>query len=119
MCGVAKLWHWQGIYNLHHKQTPHTLDIARLFKSFDFLPFKYFKAIWSINRLTLSVPKKRVILETCQFTEHLTSTYYSQVTRVRFFKDLIVKNTIRPCYIPFDSSKYVLSEYGCRQNQMW
>jgi hypothetical protein len=57
MCGVVKLWHWQRIYNLHHKQTPHTLDIADLFKSFDFLPFKYFKAIWSINRLTLSVPK--------------------------------------------------------------
>ena len=58
MCGVVKLWHWQRIYNLHHKQTPHTLDIARLFKSFDFLPFKYFKAIWSISRSTLSVPEK-------------------------------------------------------------
>jgi hypothetical protein len=86
MCGVAKLWHWQRIYNLHHKQTPHTLDIAGLFKSFDFLPFKNFKAIWYINRLTLSVPKKRIILETCQFIEHLTSTYYSQVTIVRFLK---------------------------------
>jgi hypothetical protein len=30
--------------------------------------------------------QKKVILETCQFIERLTSTYYSQVTRVRFLK---------------------------------
>ena len=42
----------------------------------------------------------------------------SAVTREQFLKILIVRNTIRLYYIPFDSSNYVLLSYGCRQNQM-